>query len=74
MSRQQQEQQDDSAACHQLMLERQEACVDALYDCAMRGVPEDSLRILASECGVPWQYIMQTHQRRIAGQVPLDLN
>lgn len=54
----------DQAAAHQLELERQERIVDAIYEAAMRGLPEDDCKILCAECGVSWKLIESTQKDR----------
>ena len=45
---------DDSAAMQTLAHERYTAIVDAIYEAAMRGLPEPMCRLLCSETGVRW--------------------
>ena len=46
--------QDERAWQDDLAGERQERILNALYNAAMIGVPEDDLRVLCSECGLTY--------------------
>ena len=53
---------DDAQAASDLAGERRERTLNALYNAAMIGVPDEDIRHLCSECGIPWRELEQwTH-------------
>lgn len=47
----------DEAWAHQLMLEREQAAIEALKRCIKAGADPDAIRTLARECGVDIKYL-----------------
>ncbi len=55
----------DDRALAELTAEREQLCIDALYEALMLGLPEEQARILARECGIKWAMIESTHRSKI---------